>query len=416
MSLISDPASVLEDITQLFNRDRVALENPYPIYQRMREQQPVLRVGPMIAVSRYDDCRAVLDDPHTYSSVRGAGSRISARMEQLDEERQAKLRDFVDFESGWLVQVDEPFHTELRGAVRHAFTPRRINEMADEIQGIIDDLLKAADERGSLNLIEEFAYPLPLLVICSMLGAGVEDARSIREWSDAIAEAISTEYSNIDDAHAAIEGFRGLIGGYIADRRTRGDYSGLLGALLQPPADTQPLTEKQIVEMCALLLFAGHETTTNLIANAVLTLLDYPEEAEKLRQDPALMKPAVEEFLRFSTSVQAVHRVATVDTEIAGVPVSKGDTIRVMLASANRDSSMFDNAESFVLDRPNARRHLGMGFGIHSCLGIWLAKLETQLAVSTLVTRYPQMRLAGEVRRRPNYTLYGPEEVPLTLR
>jgi len=410
-------ADLGDELQRLFDREPEVLADPFPVYERARREAPVLRVGPVVCVTGYADVQAVLGDPATFSSVRAAGTRVSDRMARLDADDQRRLQEFVDHESLWLVQMDEPAHTRVRKLVASAFTPRKVNQMADLIQELVDGLLADADRRGSLDLVRELSFPLPLQVVCRMLGTGIEEAERIRDWSNQIAIAIGTDYSNVREASDAVENFRAMVRGLVAERRAGGaDDDDLFGTLIQATEVEDGLTEDELVAMCTLLLFAGHETTTNLISNSVWALQRNRDQWDRLAADPSLTKGAVNEFLRYNTSVQAVHRVALADAEIGGVPVRKGESIRVIIASANRDDSVFEDPDVMDVARENASRHVGMGFGIHSCLGIWLAKLETEIAVRTLVERYPDARITAEPRVKPIWLLYGPEELALDLR
>jgi cytochrome P450 len=408
--------SLLADITAVFERRPDALANPYPVYRRLRDEAPVLRVGPLVVVSRYADVQTVLRAPDLFSSVRGTGSRIASRKAQLDAEGGRKLQELIDHEHTWLVQMDRPDHTRVRALANQAFTPRRIAAMRDRVQAIMDELLEPADARGSIELVSEVSQPLPLRVIVEMLGASPDRAQDIRRWSDEIGLMIGTDYSNVDSAYEALQSFRSFAAELIEELRGKGDATDLFAAMVSAEEGGERLSTDELVGMCVLLLFAGHETTTNLISNSVLSLLRHPEQLQVLREDPSLTFKAVEEFLRYSTSVHAIHRVAKEDTEIGGVAVRAGDSVRLMLASANHDPRAFDDPERFDVRRPNAAKHLGLGFGIHTCLGAWVARLETDVAVTSLITRYPGLRLDGEVEQSPNFTLYGPRRVPLALR
>lgn len=408
--------SLIAEITAVFERRPDALANPYPVYRRLRDEAPVLRVGPLVVVSSYEHVQSALRAPDLFSSVRGTGSRVAIRSTQLDADGQRKLRELVAHEHLWLVQMDRPDHTRVRALANQAFTPRRVAAMRDRVQAITDELLESADRRGSLDLVEEVSKPLPLRVIVEMLGAPAEQAEQIRRWSDEIGIMIGTDYSNVDSAYEALQSFRAFAAELIDDLRRRDDATDLFAALVSAEEGGERLSTDELVGMCVLLLFAGHETTTNLISNSVLSLLRHPDQLQVLRDDPALTFKAVEEFLRYSTSVHAIHRVATQDTEIGGVPVRAGDSVRLMLASANHDDRVFEDPERFDVRRANAAKHLGLGFGIHTCLGAWVARLETDVAVTSLITRYPRLRLDGEVEQSPNFLLYGPSAVPLALR
>jgi cytochrome P450 len=287
--------------------------------------------------------------------------------------------------------------------------------MRDQIQVFVDDLLSGPNERGEIELVDDLAFPLPLTVVSDMLGIGPERHDDIRDWSDELAVAFDSGYTNLEAAFNAYENFRSLVSEIIELRRADGQATPLVEALLHRGEDGSGLTDDELTGMLVLLLFAGHETTTNLIGNSILALLDAPVQLALLREDPSLVGAAVNEFLRYNGSVHSLRRVVMKDGEIAGTPVSEGQTVRLMLAAANRDPSIFADAGDLDVRRPNAAQHVGLGFGIHRCLGQWLARLETEVAVTTLITRYPDLQVAGEVEMHPTVTMHGPKRLPLRL-
>ncbi|ALJ18880.1 cytochrome P450 [Microbacterium sp. No. 7] len=415
MSLVTDAETFESQVQRLYASDPALIADPYPLYARMRREHPVFRMGPLVSVATYDGVKHVLGHPEVFSSERAESTAFVARRDELTPEQRVKFDEFLAFLGLWLPFNDEPAHSEIRGAVREAFTPRKVNEMREEIQAIVDELLDRAAARGELDLVPDFSYPLPLRVVSALLGAPQERMADMREWSDQIAIAVGTNFSNIDAAHAAMESFRELVRDMVAARRASGDASGIFGALVLPEGDAA-ISDDQIVSMCVLLLFAGHETTTNLIGNALLALFENPDQLQRLREDPALIRGTIEEILRYNNAVQVAHRTAIADTDILGFPVKKGETVRVLFGAANRDESVFDDAERFDIARKTSTRHLGMGYGIHSCLGIWLAKLEVDIALTTLLDRFPDLRLdASEVAWNPVLTLHGAKNIRFVL-
>ncbi|MFJ3212591.1 cytochrome P450 [Streptomyces flaveolus] len=401
---------------RLFRLEPDALADPFPAYAALRADLPVHRWGPMVVVARYADVKQALRDTETLSSVRADGSRVARVREGITPERNRKFDAVLANENLWLVQLDDPEHARLQRFVKATFSRPRIRQMRDRIQKLCDELLDAAEASnpGRLELISDFAYKLPLLVICDLLGAEIEDAAKIREWSDHIAVAIGTSYSNIDDAYEAVTSFQKYVSVLIERSRGSETATDLFAQLVSTDAGGEFLTDDELVSMFTLLLFAGHETTTNLIANGINELLRHPEQRALVAEDPGKLDNMVSELLRYCTSVHAVHRVARRDCEIGGFPVKKGETVRLLLASANRDESAFENPDTFDVTRKDARQHLGMGYGIHTCLGIWLARLETELAIGTLLRRYPGLALDGEVEWARNFTLHGPKVMNLT--
>jgi cytochrome P450 len=300
--------------------------------------------------------------------------------------------------------------------VNYGFTPRRIASMREQVQALTDTLLEPADERGRIELVAELCYPLPLQVILAMFGVPLEDAEDIRVWSDEIALAVGSEYADVDRAYDALSAFRTYVTQLIDRRRGVAGRDDLLAALMAAEEGGSKLSTDELVVLFVRLLFAGHETTTNRIANSVVALLRHPDQLQLLRDDPSLIGSALEELLRYRTSVQTLHRVATRDTEIGGVPVLAGQSVRMLLGSAHHDEKVFDEPERLDIRRQNANRSLALGFGIHTCLGAWLQRLETDVALTTLLTRYPRMRLVEVGEPRPNFILTGPRSVQLELR
>ena len=405
-------------VDTLFSLDQDAINNPYPTYAIMREVLPVTRWGSMVVIARHGDVKNALRDPETFSSVRQYGSRVTARRAQLSPEDAQKLDELVTAEGRWMVQTDDPRHARYRRFVSHAFSSNRIAEMRHEVQSVADELLDIVDERGdgTLELVDDFSYKLPLRVICQLLGASGPDIQMIRVWSDAIGTGIGTEYSNIHEAYEALTNFREFVTGLIQRARANTDAAtDLFSELVSTDDEGVYLDDDDLISMFIQLLFAGHETTTNLISNATVDLLRNPDQLQLVHDDRSLLRPAVEEFLRYRGSIQAVHRVATRDIEVAGSMIRAGETVRLLLGSANHDPSVFENPDVLDIRRGNARSHLGLGYGIHSCLGMWLTRLEIEVALDTLLTRYPDLALVGPVNNRLNFTLHGPGELHLSI-
>ena len=415
MTIIETSDDLVEELQAIFRGDPDALADPYPTYRRLREHAPVLRMGSIVLVSTYSLVREVLSDPDTFSSRRFAGDRLEERKATLDPEQLRKLDALVEHQSLWIAMNDAPDHTRLRKLSATAFTKPRIERLRGSIQAIVDELLDQVEGQDTMNFVSGLSFPLPLRVITALLGASPDRADDIRRWSNEIAKAIGTEYSNVDDAYEALQEFRTYAVSLINELRTT-ERTDLFAQLVAAEEDGVRLSEDELVGMCVLLLFAGHETTTNLITNGLVGLLQHPDQLNILRNDPSRTGKAVEEFLRWNTSNQAVHRTATRDTEIGGVTIKSGDTIRLLQGAANHDEAMFADSDRLDVTRENAGRHIGFGFGIHSCLGLWIARLETELAITTMLARFPKMSIEGDIEYTPNYLIYGPEEVTLRLR
>ena len=317
-----------------------------------------------------------------------------------------------------LLFMDPPDHTRLRGLVARAFTPRRIEDLRTATEGITAELIDAmAAERGTVDLIEAFAYPLPVRVICTLLGVPARDEAIFTDWSRGIARSLDPSILRSPQVVAAIvearQGLSTYIGELLAERRRKpGD--DLLSALAAVDVDGDSITAREIVSLAQLLLVAGHETTVNLIGNGALALLRAPDQLALLRLRPELAGPAVDEFLRFDGPVQISQRIAMENLDLFGHKVRKGDEILLILGAANRDPAAFAEPHRLDVTR-DARKHVAFGGGIHHCLGAALARMEGLIAFKALLDAFPTMELAAPPKRRPTFTLRGLETLLVTL-
>jgi cytochrome P450 len=300
--------------------------------------------------------------------------------------------------------MDPPEHTRLRSLVARAFTPRRIEDLRARTREITVELVDAmAQQSGTVDLIETFAYPLPVRVICALLGVPSEDEATFTAWSRGIARSVDPTVLRSPEVEAAIVEARHSLQTYLGEllaARRRKPGNDLLSALAAVDADGDRISPRQIVALAQLLLVAGHETTVNLIGNGMLA--------------PELAGPAVDEMLRFDSPVQITRRVVVEDMEVVGCPVSAGDEIMLVLGAANRDPAVFPNPQRLDITR-DARRHVAFGGGIHHCLRVALARMEGEIAISTLLGRFHTIELAGTPTRRPTFTLRGLESLPVEL-
>jgi cytochrome P450 len=375
--------------------------NPYPFYHRLRREDPVHHstLGPWV-LTRYDDVELVLRD-----------SRFG----------RAGFTPFLDTDEGRLPPSmlfrDPPDHTRLRSLVSRAFTPRVIEAMRAHIQEIVDRLLERVRAAGAMDLIADLAYPLPVTVICEMLGVPVEDQARIQQWSTDVARSLDAIGMTADPQVAE----RGRIG-----RRALADYfrallperrrhprEDLLSSLITAEERGDRLTEGELLTTCILLFVAGHETTVNLIGNGVLALLRHPDQLARLRENPGLITSAVEELLRYDSPVQRTGRIPTADVEIDGRTIPKGSMVVAAIGGANRDPAHFPEPDRLDLGRPD-NRHLAFGFGIHFCLGAALARVEGQVAIGTLLDRLPGLALATDTPEwRESSVLRGLKALPV---
>jgi cytochrome P450 PksS len=387
--------------------------DPYPTYARLREDAPVFRTRlgfrrPAWLVSRYDDVAALLRDPRFAKDPLnargpgrgGAGPWVPGFLRPL-------TRNMLD--------LDAPDHTRLRALVQKAFTPRLVEGLRPRIQALVDELLAKARRSGRAELIRDLALPLPLTVISELLGVPAADRPRFHQWSERILSGSPGIGALL--LLPAVRSLLGYLRGLFAERRAE-PRDDLITALVQAEEAGDRLDEDELLGMVFLLLAAGHETTVNLIGSGVLTLLQRPEEWNRLRRDPSLVRPAVEELVRFTSPVEvATERYAREDVAIAGVPIRRGEMVLGLIGSANRDGAHF--AAPDVLDvARDPNRHLGFGLGAHYCVGAPLARLETQIAITSLLEQAPELRLAvrpDALRWRKHAFLRGLRELPVVF-
>jgi cytochrome P450 len=383
------------------------IADPYPFYRRLREQDPVHRSGlGFWVLTRYDDVVTLLRDPRF-----GRDRYQPLLRARFGEEAGGGV-------SGSMLFRDPPAHTRLRGLVNTAFTPRVVETLRPQIQRIVDDLLDAVQDARAMDVIGDLAYPLPVTVICEMLGVPVADRGEFRQWSfdigrslDAIAMPAGPGVIERGNAarHALTEYFRALV----AERRAR-PRADLLSALIAAEDGGERLSESELLATCVLLFVAGHETTVNLIGNGLLALLRHPDALTALRDDPSLLVTGVEELLRYDGPVQRTGRIANVDAEIAGEKIDEGTLVLGLIGAANRDPAHFPEPDRLDLRRAD-NRHLAFGWGIHFCLGAPLARVEGQIALGTLTRRLRGLTFAGSAPEwRESATLRGLHRLPVT--
>jgi cytochrome P450 len=385
--------------------------NPFPALARLRRTGPLTRVLLMNGIeawliTRYDEALQVLKD-----------TRFRTRPPFLDGGiyNPSPILKVLLFNT--LVNADPPRHTQLRALVSKAFTARFVESMRPHIQEITDHLIDSVALRGQMDLIEDFAFPLPITVIAEMLGVPPEDRSRIRAGSEALFDAISGGDAS-PPLLAKLEEFRAYLDQIIEIKR-RDPRNDLISHLVQAEEDGVYLSEDELLSMITLFVFAGHETTVNLIGNGMLALFTHPAQLAKLREDPALVTNAIEEMLRYcGPSIAPGPRYASEDVEVGGQLIRKGDAVLVSVAAANRDQAWFKQCETFDITRSDEGRHMAFGYGIHYCLGAPLARLEGHIAISTLLKRFPNLRLAvppETLRWRGNPHLRGLCSLPVTF-
>jgi len=385
--------------------------DPHPYYRRLRERDPVhrSRLGGGWVLSRYDDVLAVLRDP-TWSSDERNWSRFQTY--RMRGER-AGMPDPYEEKRASMLRIDPPDHTRLRSLVSKAFTPRAVEAMRPRVALLIDELLAKVEARRSMELVGEFAAPLPVIVIAELLGIPAAEHEHFRRLSDEAVRLLGD--GPIAEKKRGVVGMQALSDYFaaIVEARRADPQEDLISGLVAAEEAGDRLSLAEMLSTLVLLLVAGNETTTKLIGNAILALLCNPGELERLRADPGLMTNAVEEFLRYDGPVQLTSRMARENRELCGRPVRKGEQIVLLLAGANRDPAVFPEPDRLDVGRRDVR-HLAFSQGIHFCLGAQLARLEAALAIEALVTRLPGLHLADpRIEWSSNTILRGPEALQL---
>ena len=385
--------------------------DPFPIFAHLRRAEPVYRATlpdktSVWLVTRYKDVYSLLKDG------RFAKSRYNAMTPEQLRKQPWVPPMFRPLERNML-DLDPPDHTRLRSLVHKAFTPRLIEQMQMRVQTVADELLDAVSQKGRMDMIGDYALPLPMTIITEILGVPTKDHDKFHKWSKVI---VSINQFNVNwRVIPVIWKFNRYLRNFFKVRR-RDLRDDLVSALIQAEESGDRLSEDELLAMVFLLLIAGHETTVNLIGNGMLALLEHPEEMERLRGDPSLIQSAVEELLRYTAPVfMSTERYAREDVTIQGVTIRRGEMALGVIGSANRDEEVFDNPDKLDITRePN--KHLSFGFGIHYCVGAPLARLEAQIAIKTLLARFSGLRLQGStesLRWRPSLILRGLDALPV---
>ena len=372
---------------EVLRSDRV--EDPHPYFRLMREQDPVHWNEKYRAwfIHRYDDVTDALRDS------RFSSARIQPALDRLSPEQRDERRPTYDILMDWLVFRDPPDHTRLRKLVSRAFTPRAVESWRSRANQVVDQTLRELADKSSVDLITEFAYPIPAVVIAEIMGVPPNDRDTFKEWSDSVMVLVfgarGLEDRRLKAQHGLME-LASYLGDLVEFHRTHSGEN-IIGDLIAAQEGDDRLSDQEIVANLVLFLFGGHETTTNLIGNGVNALLRNPEQLEKYRQNPdCLTKPMVEEVLRYDGPSKMEVRTISEDLSMRGQTLRRGDMAYLVQHAANRDPGQFHNPDLFDIERePN--HHIGFGFGIHFCLGAALARLEGSIALERLLTCYPQL-------------------------
>jgi cytochrome P450 PksS len=381
--------------------------NPYPFYARLRKEQPVIQVttpdGNLAwLITRYDDALNAFRDKRLSKDIANLGEKppwVPKYFEPL-------ARNMLD--------LDDPDHARLRTLVHKAFTPKLIETLRTSIENITEELIESAKRRGRMDLIAEFALPLPVAVISQMLGIPKREQDKFHRWSKTIVSSQSSKVGALKAIPSVISFLRYIR--RLVRLRQMHPENDLTTAMIQAEEAGDRMNTDEMLAMIFLLLIAGHETTVNLIGNGMLALFAHPEQMEKLRADSSLVTSAVEEILRFDSPVEmATERYTKEKIEISGVAIPAGARVYVVIASANRDEQQFERAEQFDITRSN-NRHLSFGIGTHYCLGAPLARMEGQIAITALLKHMGKLRLRvpySEIRWRPGLVLRGVKALPV---
>ncbi|MBO9542550.1 cytochrome P450 [bacterium] len=378
------------------------LLSPHAFYRVRRHERPVAYDEAMQAwaVYRYPEVKTVLMDHQAFSSQRLASQEAEGFRESL-------------------ISMDPPRHRQLRGLISKAFTPRAINDMVPRIEALTRELLDAIEEGGRLELVNDLAHPLPVIVIAEMLGVPPADRPQYKRWAD---ELLSGTTNLLERREEALERGRRVqaeMDAYfqaIIEERRKRPREDLISHLLSAELEGERLSEEGVLSFCALLLLAGHITTVNLITNGMLCLLDHPDQMRHLRTHPEDMMSAIEEMLRYRSPVQWTARAATRDMELGGETIKEGQMVLAFIGSANRDEAVFKEPDRFDVRRdPNP--HLSFGHGIHYCIGAPLARLEGAIAMRAMLARLGAIRRDPEapaaLRHIEGGLLHGVAELPL---
>jgi hypothetical protein len=383
--------------------------DPYPLWAQVRQRGLVRSsLGVFVAADHATVASILRDRRFSSSPVHQSGYKPPSYAP--DDPRSG-------LPAADLLTLDPPDHTRLRRLVTGAFTARAIAGLEPWIREVTVGLLTAADDAGRFDLMEALAFPLPIAVICRLLGVPAEDKAQFRAWGHDIAATLDPQTAAAAKAQtrAAELALTGYLHDLVRERRANPDDS-ILSALITAEEEGDRLSSGEVVSTALLLLIAGFETTVNLIGNGTVALLGDPDSWNRLRRDPALVPAAVEEMLRYDSPVQLTARTATEDVEVGGTMIAAGRPVIVSIGGANRDPAVFERPEEFLIDRPDPGRHLSFSLGMHHCLGSVLARLEGRIAIEELTRRYPALELAAPPTRRSQLVLRGFESVPVRAR
>ena len=415
---MKNDASLSESLSRIFASEPDALRDPFPVWNRLREATAVFALGDTMLMARHSDVAKALRDKRFLSNPQGSGSQFEVVRARLNGKERVALDEVTEFEAKYVSRQNGETHARLRRIAQRAFAPQRIAALGERISLHVEDLLRGVDQADVFDL-KPFAYRLPLRVIGELLEIPLDDLEKIHVWSNALGRNRGgTDTPILLEAYDALREFRAYSEAMIETARVRGrrgEDSGIVGLLMDAEQEDR-LTPLELTAMFVVLLFAGHETTTNLIASGIQQLLLHNAWKE-LAADPAALPGAVEELLRFVTPVQYAGRVAGEDIEWDGVRIPRGTTVFLSLAGANRDPSVFANPDTLDVRRKDVRSHLSLGYGPHLCIGLHLARMEGSLALASLLRKFPDLELASNDYRWGGHAmLRGLLDLPVQCR
>jgi cytochrome P450 len=380
--------------------------DPYPLYTDLRRRGLVHSpLGTWATATHSTATQVLLDKRFSSSPVHRKGYQPPAYRD--DDPR-------ADLPADDLLTMDPPDHTRIRRLVSGAFSPKAIAALEPWIREVTERLIMRADPVAGFDIVDTVAFPLPIAVICHLLGVPAEDEASFRVWGNDVAAMLEPQTDRAFEtrARSSERALTAYLRELVAKRRADPDES-LLSALIAAEEEGDRLSLDELVSTALLLLVAGFETTVNLIGNGTVALLAAPEQWDRLREEPAMLPAAVEELLRYDSPVQMTSRTATEDLELDDARIARGASIIVAIGGANRDPAVFEQPDRLKIDRPDANRHLSFSLGLHHCLGAALARLEGRIALEGLTRRYPRLELATAPTRRPLLVLRGFESIPV---